>query len=117
MRTLIVIVVALALLVAAAIALAPASLVAPPLAAASADHITIADTQGTIWNGRATVVGDDGTRIPFQWNTEAAALVRRELHLRIAPHANATTPHADIEWNHGELHARDVALSVPAAWL
>jgi len=117
MRALVVLVAAIILLAAAVIALAPASLVAPTLAHATSSHVAAADVEGTIWNGRATLVGDDGGRVPLAWTTDPAALAHGEVRVHLAPRGAAATPRGDIAWTDGAIRARDVSIAIPAAWL
>src|SRR6266545_3632450 len=117
MRALVVLVAAIILLAAAVIALAPASLVAPTLAHATSSHVAAADVEGTIWNGRATLVGDDGGRVPLAWTTDPAALAHGEVSVHLAPRGAAATPRGDIAWKDGAIRARDVSIAIPAAWL
>ena len=117
MRALAIIVVAVVLIAIAAIALAPASLVAPAVAQFTSQHIALADVEGTLWNGRATIVGDDGSRLPFAWTTDRAALARGAIGLHLTPPAGATVPRGDITVVDGGLRARGVSLVVPASWL
>jgi general secretion pathway protein N len=117
MRTILVVLAAIVLLAAAAIALAPASLVAPTIAKVTSSRVALADVEGSIWSGQATLVGDDGARVPLAWTTEPAALARGELRVHLAPRGAGTTPRGDIEWKDGAVHARDLSFTVPAAWL
>jgi hypothetical protein len=117
MRAIVVVFVAIVLLAAAALALAPASLVAPSIAKLTSSHVALADVRGTVWNGQATLVGDDGARIPLAWTTERLPLARGEVRVHLVAPDAAHGPRGDIEWNSGRVAARNVSFTLPAAWI
>jgi general secretion pathway protein N len=117
MRVLLVVFAAVVLLALAVVALAPASLVVTAVENATSSRIALAEVDGTVWNGSGTLVDGEGRRLPLAWKTDGVAAARGKLHLRVMPRANEAGPRADITLDDGKMHARDVALVVPATWL
>ncbi len=117
MRAIAVVLAAVVLLAAAAFALAPASLVASSVVKMTSSHVALADVQGTVWNGQATLVGDDGARVPLAWTTERMPLARGQVRVHLIARDMASSPRGELEWRRGGLTARNVSFAVPAAWI
>ena len=104
----------LALAVAIAAAwLAPAVLFDTRIAGATGGMVRLADTDGTVWNGRGNLVVK-ATRIPIAWRVECWPLLRGVLRVRLASGTGAATPHATIEVGADTLALHDVDVTLPA---
>ena len=81
----------LALAVAIAAAwLAPATLLDTRIAGATGGMVRLADTAGTLWNGRGSLVAKT-TRIPIAWRVDCWPLLRGMLRVRLASGIGAAT--------------------------
>lgn len=93
---------------------APASLATTQIARASAGAVVLADAEGTVWNGRGTVVAGP-MRLPVRWQAEARALLNREVAFTVLPQdAAARSPRAHVVASQGAVRLRDLRLEVPA---
>lgn len=104
----------LALAVAIAAAwLAPATLLDTRIAGATGGMVRLADTAGTLWNGRGSLVATT-TRIPIAWRVDCWPLLRGMLRVRLASGIGAATPRATIEAGIDTLAFHDVDVTLPA---
>jgi Type II secretion system (T2SS), protein N len=104
------------LALAAAIAaawLAPATLLDTRIAGATGGMVRLADTAGTLWNGRGSLVAT-ATRMPIAWRVECWPLLQGVLRVRLASGTGAATPRAIIEAGIDTLAFRDVDVTLPA---
>jgi len=114
MRTVLIVVLALALLGGAVVALAPAAILAPYIERASQQRVTLTETEGRLWHGRG-VLAAGGTRVPLAWDAEALPLLSGELKLRVKPgEANAATPRAQVDAANRRIAITDLDLVLPA---
>jgi hypothetical protein len=105
----------LALAVAIAAAwLAPAALLDPRIATATGGMMHLADADGTVWNGRGSLVAGT-TRIPIAWRVECWPLLRGLLRVRLVSGTGAATPRATIAAGADTLAFDDVDVTLPAA--
>jgi hypothetical protein len=104
----------LALAVAIAAAwLAPAALLDTRIADATGGMVRLAETAGTIWNGRGRLVAKT-TRVPIAWRVDCWALLHGALRVRLTSGTGATTPRATTEASTGTLAFQDVDVTLPA---
>jgi hypothetical protein len=104
----------LALAVAIATAwLAPAALLDPRISGATGGTVRLAESDGTVWDGRGSLVAG-ATRIPIAWHVECAPLLRGVLRIRLASGTGAATPRATIEAGTGYVTFRQVDVALPA---
>ena len=102
------------LLAVALIALAPAALMGPRLAEASAGVVTLVESEGSLWRGRATLAMSD-SRLPFAWSVDATDFLRGRLTLRISPQdADGTMPVATVTAGRDGILLSDIDVVVPA---
>jgi hypothetical protein len=102
------------LLALALIALAPAALMGPRLAEASAGAVTLVEPEGSLWRGRGTLVVSD-SRLPCAWSVDAGDLVRGRFTLRISPQdPGSTMPAATVTARRDGLMLSGVDVVVPA---
>jgi hypothetical protein len=107
----------IAVLVAAIVALAPATLLDAPLAAATKQHLRLADATGPWWRGRGAIASADGTvRIPVRWNVDGAAILRGRLGVTIEGGDDAEA-RAALTIAAASLEVRELRVRVPAAML
>jgi hypothetical protein len=93
--------------------LAPAALLDTRIAGATGGMVRLAETAGTVWNGRGSLVAR-ATRIPIAWRVECWPLLRGVLRVRLASGAGAATPRATIETGADTLAFHDVDVTLPA---
>ncbi len=102
----------------ALLALAPAALLGPRLAEASAGAVTLVEPEGSLWRGRGTLVISD-SRLPCTWSVDAGDLLRGRFTLRVSPQdAGSTMPAATVTAHRDGLVLSGVDVVVPAraAW-
>jgi len=119
MSRIVTLVVAVALLIAIALLwLAPATLVATRIDRATAGTVTLADAEGTIWDGRGSLVAG-GIAVPAAWTLDPWPLVRGELRVTVAPIGGEPKagPRGEITIGEERTALRNVDVTVPAAWL
>jgi len=105
------------LLAIAVAALAPATLLAPPIARDSGGALALVEPEGTVWNGRGTLVAA-GERIPVAWNVETGAILGGALAVRLTGRDPARPlPRARLAASLHRLAAADVEIALPAAAL
>ena len=106
----------LALAVAVAAAwLAPAALLDPRIAGTTGGMVRLAETDGTVWNGRGSLVAE-ATRIPIAWQVEYWPLLRGVLRVRLVSDTGAATPRAIVAVGTDTLAFHDVDVTLPAAF-
>jgi general secretion pathway protein N len=102
------------LLALALIVSAPSALLGPRLAEASAGVVTLVESEGSLWHGRATLAMSD-SRLPFAWSVDAADLLRGRLTLRVSPQdAVGTMPAAAVTARRDGILLSDIDVIVPA---
>jgi hypothetical protein len=110
-----VVVAAIAVLVAAAVAIAPASLVNPSIERASGGNVSLAETDGTVWNGRGILAVGNAARIPVAWRLEAWPLLQGEARIAlVAPTPAGGAPRAELVVRAGDVSVRAVDATLPA---
>jgi hypothetical protein len=104
----------LAIAVAIAFAwLAPAALLDTRIADATGGMVRLAETAGTVWNGRGSLVVK-ATRIPIAWRVDCWPLLRGVLRVRLASGIGAATPRGTVEVGADTLSFHDVDVTLPA---
>ena len=98
-------------------AFAPASLAGLAIAQATRGAATLAGPEGTIWQGRATLVAG-GAQMPLAWSMDAWPLVLGQLRVRLLP------PDGDLSASRGaivlgrdDIELADAQIVFPAAML
>jgi general secretion pathway protein N len=108
-------IVALALLAALA-AWAPAWLLDARLGAASQGRWRLADTHGTVWNGRGRITSAEGAAsLALAWTIDPLRLLRGDLALQLQPAEGSDQPRGAIAWRDATLALDGVVLALPAA--
>ena len=103
-----------AVLLAAAAALAPAALMNPRLADASRGNLSLAEAEGTIWNGRGILDVRTAAHIPLTWRLEALPLLQGEAHVTlIPPTPPGSAPRADIVAGRGAIAVHELDAMLP----
>ena len=92
--------------------LAPAALLDTRIAGATGGTVRLAETAGTVWNGRGSLVAM-ATRVPIAWRIDCWPLLRGVLRVRLMPGTGATTPRATIEADFDTLAFHDVDVTLP----
>lgn len=96
---------------------APASLASQRIERFTQGKVRLAAAEGTLWNGQG-VIDAGGVKIPLAWRMEALPILRRELHLTLAPAGTgATTPRGTLLFAANTTRLRDVRLELPAGSL
>jgi hypothetical protein len=104
----------LALAVAIAVAwLAPAALLDPRIAGATGNMVRLAEADGTVWDGRGSLVAGT-TRIPIAWRVECWPLLRGVLRVQLVSGTGAPTPRATIVVGTATLALLDIDVTLPA---
>lgn len=104
----------LLLLVAAFVALAPASLVDARVATASGGRLRLADADGTLWRGSATLTDASGTwRLPLAWRASLRAALVGAADVEFVPPGRARGRVAA----NGGIATTDFHLTLPGAAL
>jgi hypothetical protein len=110
-----VVVAAIAVLVAAAVAIAPASLVNPSIERASGGNVSLAEADGTVWNGRGILAVANAARIPVAWRLEAWPLLLGEARVAlVAPTPAGGAPRAELLARSGAIGVRALDATLPA---
>ena len=114
MRRTLLILAALVVVVAAIVARAPAALFAAALEQTGGGVVSLAEAQGTVWQGRGTLDVRKALRMPVTWRIDPLSLVRGEVRIMIAsPVATPTTPRADISVRWDAVTLRGLVLPLP----
>jgi len=109
---------AVVLLLAAIAVLAPAALLDWRLAAVTQGRLRLADSEGTVWNGRGVMTDRPGTwSVSLAWRVQPLALLRGVLDVTLHPVGGASEPRGEIRLSQSEITLRNVALSLPAVAL
>ncbi len=107
-----------AVLAVAVAAFAPATLAGAWIARASGDTIALAGAEGTIWQGRGTLVAGSEARLPLAWSLDPWPLMRAEVRLALAPFdATASLPRGEITLRKQAIAVRGLDVAVPAEML
>ena len=113
-----VLVACVAVLLAAAAALAPATLVNPLLQDASRGNLSLAEAEGTVWNGRGILGVSTAARIPLAWHLDPLPLLKGEAHVTLVPPTPpGSAPRADIVASSGAIAVRALDAALPAELL
>lgn len=109
---------AVVLLLAAVAALAPAALLDWRLAAVTQGRLRLADSEGTVWNGRGVLTDAPGTwSAPLAWRVQPVALLGGVLDVTLNPVRGAIEPRGEIRLSQSDITLKNVVLSLPAAAL
>jgi len=109
---------AVALLLAAIAALAPAALLDWRLATVTQGRLRLADSEGTVWNGRGVLTDAPGTwSVSLAWHVQPLALFRGVLDVTLHSVRGASEPRGAIRLSQSEITLRNFALSLPAVAL
>jgi hypothetical protein len=116
---LVAIIVALVLLLAAALAaFAPAGLLDARLDGLTQGRLRLADSSGTVWNGRAMATDAQRTwSLPLRWKVDPLRLVRGDVGVTLQPAEAGDLPRGDVTSRDATLTLDGVALTVPATVL
>lgn len=118
MRRTLLILASLVAFAAAVAAFAPAALVGAPLGRISGGMLRLAESEGTIWRGRGTLVASREARLPLAWSIDPWPLLRGELRLSLFPYdATGTAPHGEIALHDGTVALRGLDMALPADML
>ena len=113
-RIALLVLVAVLLLAAALVWQAPATLATTEVARASAGAVVLANAEGTVWNGHGTVVAGP-MHLPVRWQTDARALLRREVAVNLLPQdVAAAAPRAHVVAGRDAVRIRDLRVELPA---
>ena len=105
---------ALALLAAAAL-FAPAALLDARLDTATQGQLRLADTTGTVWNGRGLVTDAQRTwSLPIGWKVDPLALMHGDQVITLQAAEAGDLPRGDVAWRDGTLTLTGVAFTLPA---
>ncbi|MGI8896554.1 MAG: type II secretion system protein N [Casimicrobiaceae bacterium] len=109
---------AVVLLLAAIAVLAPAALLDWRLAAVTQGRLRLADSEGTVWNGRGVLTDAPGTwSVSVAWRVQPVALLGGVLDVTLYPVRGASEPRGEVRLSQSEITLKNVALSLPAAAL
>jgi general secretion pathway protein N len=113
------IVVALALLLAVALAVfAPAALLDARLDTATQGRLRLADTSGTVWNGRGVATDAQRTwSLPLGWKVDPLRLARGDVGVTLLPAEAGDLPRGVITWRDATLSLDGIAFTLPATVL
>ncbi len=99
-------------------AFAPAGLLDPRLDAQTQGRLRLADTAGTIWDGRGTLTNEQRTwSLPVHWKIDPLALLRGDASLTLQPVDAGDLPRGAVAWHDTTLTLDGIALELPAAAL
>ena len=97
---------------------APASLLDARLQAATQGHLRLADTAGTVWNGRGLVTSEAHTwSLPVSWRIDPLSVVRGDIGIALQPAEGGDLPRGNVSWRDPTLTLDGVAFTLPAAAL
>jgi len=118
MRLTAILVVLLALLAIALAVFAPATLLDARLDAATQGRLRLADTSGTVWNGRGLATNAERTwSLPLGWKLDPLRLARGDVGITLQPADTGDLPRGDITWRDANLVLDGVAFTLPATVL
>src|SRR4029077_3236263 len=96
----------------------PATLVNPLLENASRGNLSLAEAEGTVWNGRGTLDVRTAARIPLAWRLDPLPLVKGEAHVTLVPPTPpGSAPRADVVARSGAIAVHAVDATLPAELL
>jgi hypothetical protein len=106
-----------ALVLLAAVALfAPAALLDARLDTTTQGQLRLADTRGTVWNGRGLVTDAQRTwSLPIGWKIDPLSIVRGDGVITLQAAEGGDLPRGDVAWRNGTLTLDGVAFTLPAA--
>ncbi|MEP7207765.1 MAG: type II secretion system protein N [Casimicrobiaceae bacterium] len=94
---------------------APATLVSARLARLADQGISLADAQGTIWRGQATLVAGEA-RMPLAWRIHPLPLLRGEIVVTLYSLApTGDRPTGEVHATAAGMHVATLRVNVPAA--
>jgi peptidoglycan/LPS O-acetylase OafA/YrhL len=106
------------LLLAAAAVFAPATLLDARLDTATQGQLRLADTAGTVWNGRGLVTNAQHTwSLPLSWKVDLLSLVRGDMAIMLQAAEGGDLPRGEVAWRDATLALDGVALTLPATAL
>ena len=107
----------LVLLVAVAM-FAPAALLGARLDTATQGQLLLADTTGTVWNGRGLVTDAQRTwSLPVGWKVDPLAVMHGDQVITLQAAEGGDLPRGNVAWRDGTLILDGVALTLPATAL
>ena len=114
-----VVLIALASMLAVALAVfAPAALLDVRLGTATQGQLRLADTSGTVWNGRGLATNAQRTwSLPLGWKIDPRRLARGDVGVTLQPADAGDLPRGDITWRDAKLALDGVAFTLPATVL
>jgi len=102
-------------LIAAVVALAPAGLVNPAIERASLGNVRLAETEGTLWNGRGVLAVASAAHVPVAWRLDFWPLMRGRADVAfVAPTPAGSAPRAQIVAQSGAVAVRALDATLPA---
>jgi len=109
---------AIVLLLTAIAVLAPAALLDWRLAALTQGRLRLADSEGSVWNGRGVLTDAPGIwSVSLAWRVQPVALLGGVLDVTLHPVGGASAPRGAIRLSQSDITLKNVALSLPAAAL
>jgi hypothetical protein len=108
--------IAFAVLLLAAVALfAPATLLDARLDAVTEGQLRLAETTGSVWNGRGLVTNAQRTwSIPVGWKVDPISMVRGDVVIALQAAPGDDVPRGEIAWRKSTLTMNGVAFTLPA---
>lgn len=104
-----------AVLLASTAALAPATLMNPLLENASRGKLSLAEAEGTLWNGRGILGVSTAAHLPVAWRFDPWPLLKGEAHVTLVPPTPlGNAPRADILARPGAITVQTVDATLPA---
>ena len=112
---LVTVLIAFAVLLIGAVALfAPATLLDARLNAATNGQLRLADTTGSVWNGRGLVTNAQRTwSIPVGWKVDPVSIVRGDVVVALQPVDGDDVPRGEIAWRNSTLTLNGIAFTLP----
>ena len=105
----------IAVAVATVVAFLPASLVDGRIASATQGKVRLADSTGTVWEGRGVLTDSAGTwRVALGWTISKADALRGRRVVVLQPVDGAPSPAGTMEAIDGGVRLRDLRIDVPA---
>jgi hypothetical protein len=118
MKILAVLVAFTALLLAAVAAFAPAALLDARVNAETQGRLRVADTAGTVWDGRGVLTNEQRTwSFPARWKIDPVAILRGNASLKLQAAEGGDLPRGVVAWQDATLTLDGIALTLPATAL
>jgi hypothetical protein len=118
MRVTVVLIALASLLTVALAVFAPAALLDARLDTATQGQLRLADTSGTVWNGRGLATNAQRTwSLPLGWKIDPRRLARGDVGVTLQPADAGDLPRGDIIWRDAKLALDGVAFTLPATVL